>query len=138
MERTQVDDLNYALRELDELTNPPAEWVEQGFCPVRADVSAIAANLLPELMFRAGLALPQLAERPDGGVRIWWLGDGDQLTIEIGAQDASISATREVDGRKDTMFRHDIRGEVGALAADELAQVRAFLGGLGGPSVMAW
>ena len=105
---------------------------------MRADVSATAANLLPELIFRAGLALPQLAERPDGGVRIWWLGDGDQLTIEIDAQDASISATREVDGRKDTMFHHDIRGEVGALAADELAQVRAFLEGLGGPSVVVW
>lgn len=66
MSRTQADDLNYALRELDELTNPPAEWVEEGIRPVRGDVSVAASNLLRELIFRAELPLPQLAQVADG------------------------------------------------------------------------
>ena len=139
MPRTRLDDLNYALRELAELTNPPAEWTEEGFCPVRGDVSLVASNLLPELIFRAGLALPQLAQQDDGGVRIWWLSAGAQLTINIGGgEEVSVTAIAESDGRESTLFRHDVQGEAIALAADELAQVRAFLEGLGGPSVLAW
>lgn len=117
MSRTQLDDLNYALSELDELTNPPAEWVEEGFRPVRGDVAVVARNLLPDLFFRAGLALPQLAQQADGGVRIWWLGAGAQLTIEIGGDKVSATAIAESDGRKTTIFRHDVQGEVVALAA---------------------
>ncbi len=138
MSRTRLDDLNYALGELAELTNPPAEWVEQGFCPVRGEVSVVAQNLLPDLIFRAGLALPQIAQQADGGVRIWWLGSGEQLTIEIGAQGFSATAVREVDGQKTTVFHHDIQGDAIALTADELAQTRALIEGLGGPSVLTW
>ena len=138
MSRTQADDLDYALRELDELTNPPVEWVEQGIRPVRGTVSALASNLLPELIFRAGLPLPQLAQTADGGVRIWWLGSGAQLTIEIGGDGLSATATRDVDGSKTTLFHHDIQGGAIALPADELAQVRACIEGLGGPSALLW
>ncbi|MUL61046.1 hypothetical protein B5P44_00400 [Mycobacterium sp. CBMA 213] len=138
MSRTQADDLNYALRELDELTNPPAEWVAEGIRPVRGDVSAAASKLLRELIFRAELPLPQLAQVADGGVRIWWLGSGEQLTIEIGAEGFSATAFGEVDGRKTTVFHHDIQGDVIAVTADELDQTRALIEGLGGPSALLW
>lgn len=138
MSRTQADDLNYALRELDELTNPPAEWLEEGIRPVRGDVSAAASNLLRELVFRAELQLPQLAQLADGGLRIWWLGPGEQLTIEIGVDGSSATAIREVDGRKTTVFRHHIQGDTITLTTDELDQTRALIEGLGGPSVLIW
>ncbi|BBX87991.1 hypothetical protein [Mycolicibacterium aubagnense] len=138
MSRTQADDLNYALRELDELTNPPAEWVEEGIRPVRGDVSVAASNLLRELIFRAELPLPQLAQVADGGVRIWWLGSGEQLTIEITAEGFSATAISEIDGRKTVVFHRDIEGDAIALTADELTQTRALIEELGGPSALIW
>lgn len=133
--RTQIDDLNYVLGELDELTHPPAEWLDQGICAVCGDVAAVASELLRQLVFRAGLPLPQLAEHADGDVRIWWLSGSEELTIEVGADHVRIVATRASDH---TVFCHDIRRSLIAEAAVEINEARAFLDGMQGGAILTW
>lgn len=135
--RTRADDLNYALHELDELAHPPEQWIAEGIRPVREDIAAGAAELLRELIFRPGLALPQLAEWSGGGVRIWWMGGGEQLTVEIGADEVNVVATR---GQGDTVFRFDGKDfRAVTRAAGALDQMRGFLAALGGgPGVLVW
>lgn len=133
--RTQIDDLNYALGELDELEHPPAEWLDEGIRAVRADVAAIASELLRQMIFRAGLPLPQLAEHADGALRIWWLGSGEQLTISVGADRVRIEGTRASD---DIVFRHDVDPSHIAQASTEIDQARAFLDGMQGGAILAW
>jgi len=133
--RTQADDLNYALRELDELTNPPAEWVDEGIRAVRGDIAAIGSQLLRQIIFRAGLTLPQLAEHSSGGLRIWWLGDGTQLTISVDPTRVRIEGAR---ARDEIVFRHDVHPSDIAQATVEIEQARGFLDGMQGGTILAW
>jgi hypothetical protein len=80
---TRSDVLKYAQRELANLRRLPRGWDGGRGVALRPELANIALVFVRAITTEDGLATPQFAPLPDGGLYVTWLVGGNRLTITL-------------------------------------------------------
>jgi hypothetical protein len=94
-ERQRAAEINareWARSVVDAFRNLPEGWDSYGAMAVDPTAADLAEQLLAELRRIPGLAIPQAAPSPDGGVSIEWHRTNIDLVISVGPGDEPPSA----------------------------------------------
>lgn len=79
--------LTYAQTRIATLTDADAPGRSIGWAPVHSAIANLAMSLLNIVVASDGLATPQIAPTPDGGLDIQWLVSGDSLELTLDFED---------------------------------------------------